>query len=300
MQFSERNNYYTRRKQVNIKKIFLIVAPKRFIKMRFKHNMGYKLDTKNPKTLTEKMYCFLLYNRNPIYTICADKVKVREYIKKKLGDEETAKICPYHYFVTDDPETITIDMLPEKFVLKSNHASGHIIICEDKTTFNLEESKKQMAFWLKVNYFYEWGEAQYKNIKPMIICEEILESDITDYRIFCFEGEPQFIRVTKHDVKSTTGYAVGIYNLKWEVENNIFNLIETPLICPKPQNFEQMLSIAKKLSSDFSFVRIDLYEVLGKIYFAELTFTPNGGSFRFKDNDIDLKYGSMIKGNLKN
>lgn len=280
-----------------IKKIVILCFPYLYQLNRYKKIYGKKPDLRNPCTFSEKIFKFIVNNRNKIYTICADKIKVREYLREKIEDVE--KYFPKTYFITDNIESITYEQLPEEFVLKSNHASGHIIICKDKNNFDLESAKRTMNSWLNENFYYKFGERQYKNIHPKIICEELLSENITDYRIFCLQGEPFYIRVTKHDERARLGYAVGTYDLKW---NKIDLLCESDTIeadFDKPIHLIEMTELSKKIAKDFDFVRVDLYDCENQIYIAELTFTPNGGMSKFINMEWDKKLGEMLPDEIK-
>lgn len=280
-----------------VKKQVISITPKLYTRHRYRKIMGRELNTKNPITYTEKIFCFIMYNKNPIFTRCADKIAVRDYLREKLPNANS--LFTHWYFTTDDIDSISKDSLPKQFVLKSNHASGQVMLCVDKESFDLEKAKKILIQWMKSNHYYAFGEQHYKNIKPQIICEELLTTDIVDYRIFCMGGKPVFTRVTKHDKRAKLGYAVGTYDIEWNPLDLLAIHDDVELKTDKPKRYEEMLSIATVIAKDFDFVRVDLYEVDDKIYFAELTFTPNGGMYHFRNMEWDLKLGELIPGDLK-
>lgn len=199
------------------------------------------------------------------------------------------------YGVWDSPNKIDFPSLPNSFVIKTNHASGQFILCKDKSELDVSTVKETFAKWLRVNYYYVNGEWQYKNIKPKVLCEELLEDDIADYRIFCFEGKPTYIKVTKHNINSPGGYDCAIFYPDWTEAEFTMAQNYGHLDITKPDNLDAMLEIAEKLSKDFHFVRVDLYSVSGKTYFAELTFTPNSGGEKFADPAVDLRFGNMFE-----
>lgn len=279
-----------------IRKALIRFSPRTFIKFRYRLNLKHYPDLDNPKTLSEKLVCRMLYDHDDLYTICADKVAVREYVKTKIEDAET--YYPQWYGVYENPDDIEFEELPNAFVLKSNHASGQVLICPNKKELDIDQTTALLKKWLKTNWYYEWGEWQYKNIKPQIICEELLENNIKDYRIFCFEGEPMFIRATIHDETAKTGYGVGVYDTKWD-KFPLWQDTDNIISVEKPKHLDTMVELSKRLSEDFHFVRVDLYEVNGKVYFSELTFTPNGGIYYFKPDYWDEKLGQAIVGDLK-
>lgn len=251
-------------------------------------------DLDHPKTFNEKVLWISLYYHNPIYTQCADKVDVKHYLEDKLGEKETQKLICQRYGVWDNPDDIDFDSLPDSFVLKSNHASGQFILCRDKKKLDIQQTKRVMKNWLKINYYYASGEWQYKNIKPKIICEKLLESDIVDYRIFCFEGKPTYIKTTRHNTHSTGGYDCALYYPDWTPTEFRMSQNYGEMTIEKPKRLDYMLSVATKLSQDFHFVRVDLYSVENEIYFAELTFTPNSGREKFDNESVDERFGAMF------
>ncbi len=282
-----------------LRKIFILVLPKLFLKLRYKRVFGFFPDLKNPKRFTEKIMYRIIYDHNPQYTYLADKVLVRDWINKKLKKEEGGgrkdEFFPKCYGIWNDVEKIDFKTLPKAFVLKSNHASGHIILCTNKDKLDMEQTKKIMKKWMKTNYYYEYGEWHYKNIKPQIICEELLDGNIIDYRFFCFKGEVAFIRATIHDSKSPSKYAVGSYTKNWEKTDIKFGDNDQIIDFDKPKQLDKMIHLAEIFSKDFSFVRVDLYNVNEKVYFSEMTFTPCGGGYRVTPDEWDFKLGDMFK-----
>lgn len=256
------------------------------LKRQFYRNMGYKLDLDDPKTLNEKLQWVKVHVRDPRITMCADKYAVRDYVAEKIGEQYLVPL----YGVYDSIEKIDIAQLPEQFVLKPNHESGRVIICRNKEKMDWVKTADTLNNWLHENYYYEWGEWGYKNIPPKIICEKLLAADIIDYRFFCFQGSPVLAKVT-HDRGHSSRKA--FLNLDFqsasmedrESKNSLFQ---------KPKQWNQMIQIAQCLSSEFPFVRVDLYEVAGAIYFGELTFTPANGMDSEIPDGWDLKMGKLF------
>lgn len=265
-----------------------------YSKMKYYEKFGFYPDLTNPTTFNEKTLWIAMNYHNPLYTKCADKVRVRQYLEEKIGKEKTDALVCKKYGIWDNPEDIDFDSLPNSFVLKSNHASGQVIICDNKATLDINKTKKQLKSWLKINFYYLMGEWQYKYIKPLIICEELLDSDIVDYRVFCFEGKPTYIKVTKHNSNSPGGYDYNMYYTNWEKTDFKMSQSYGELDFVKPDRLDYMLELAKKLSEDFHFVRVDFFTVASKVYFAELTFTPNSGCEKFTDFSVDKKFGSLF------
>lgn len=182
--------------------------PVSYIENRYHKIVKRTLNLNNPVTYTEKLQWRKLYDNNPLYTLCADKVKVRKFIEELFNQsklKDNILFFPHWYGIFDNPDAIDFQELPNKFVLKSNHASGQVIICKDKSELNITKTKRQLKKWINTNYYYIDAEKHYKDIKPKIICEELLDSNIIDYRLFCFEGEPYLIKVTQHNNRITGG-----------------------------------------------------------------------------------------------
>lgn len=265
-----------------------------YIKNTYEKVMGRSLHLDPPVTYTEKIQWQKLYDDNPLYTLCADKVAVREYITKNFLGGGVKISFPKWYGIYSSPGEINFQLLPDQFVLKSNHASCQVIICNDRKKLNLRKTRRELNNWLKTNYYYESAEKQYKNIVPKIICEELLENNIIDYRIFCFNGEPYLIKVTQHNDSVPGGYDSATYYKDWTKADIVWNQDHGQLEMEKPDRLNDMLEIARLLSRQFRFVRVDLYDVEDRIYFSELTFTPNSGFVKDISYEWDKKLGDMF------
>lgn len=271
--------------------------PKKYIEKRYYTSMKRHLDLENPILYTEKIQYRKLYEKKTLYTKLADKVTVREYVNtlmdEKLKSGELA--FPELYGIYDNPEDIRLENLPQSFVLKSNHASGHVILVEDKSSLKWKQEVKKMKAWMETNFYYVDAEWQYKNIKPKIICEELLDDDIIDYRFFCFKGEPYIIKVTRHSYKNRIHVPKQeTYFSNWTPVPFEWNKEFVRVQFDKPNNWETMLDIARNLAKGFEFVRVDLYTIRDQIYFSEYTFTPNSGFEKDLPLEWDKKLGSMF------
>ena len=269
---------------------------------------GRIINLKNPRLFTEKIQWLKIYDCTPIKTRLADKIAVREWVKEKIGEKYLKKV----YGIYEKYEDIDFSKLPEEYVIKTNHGCNmQLLVIEggkpDKS------QKERFNNFLKINYAYKSGyEMQYKDIKPLIFTEEYIKnfhplcqnsSDFSDYRpelfeylIFCFNGEPKLILFASG--KRTDKICCTMFDTQW---NHLhFNyggyLHEDPV--PVPENFDKMLGIARTLSKDFKFVRVDLHNVDGKIYFGEMTFTPASGYMKFCPRKYDRILGGML--DLKN
>lgn len=256
------------------------------IRRNFYRKLGYKLNLKNPQTFNEKIQWFKLFVRDPMVTRCADKYAVREYVKKKVGGAVLVPLLGVYNTV----EEIELGELPHEFVFKPNHEAGRVIICHDKDKIDWKRQADVMKNWLRENYYYQTGEWQYKNISPKILCEKLLHGEIIDYKFFCFGGEPILVQIIGN--RKDEHFDLGNYDLSFELiecrgDETYFSKMK------KPPHWDKMIQIAEVLSSDFPFVRVDLYDLEGKVYFGELTFTPADGMGTYFSYKIDKRLGSL-------
>ncbi len=259
------------------------------MKMR-DHNMTY--DESNLVTIQDKIN-YLTIHESPDYkSKIVDKIGLHEYSKKVLGKD----ICVPILKIYNHSNEVNLDELPNKFVLKCNHGSGMNIICNNKEYFNITVAKTLLNKWLSENYGIINYEFQYLNVKPKIFAEEFLKDNIEDYKVYCFHGKPKFIRVQKtiEGENKINNY----YDLDWKLTD-----LETGLphyhrmenyTFQKPKKLNLMIEYAKKLSSEFVFVRVDFYEFNETIYLGELTFTPSNGIFRLKNQEQCIYLGNLI------
>lgn len=258
---------------------------------------GYKkfVNLKNPKYFGEKIQWMKIYGNLEQYGDLVDKYKVREKIKKDIGEEYLIPLIG----VYDSPDDIDFDLLPNKFVLKVNHGSGYNIICKDKSKLNIENTKMKLNKWLSEDYAEIKKEYQYKNIKRKIICEEFVNDEngqLLDYKFFCFNGKAEFIKV---DIDRFDEHAVNIYDLDWNLlPMKVGDMPNSNRDIKKPDSLQEMIMIANKLATGFNFVRIDLYSIDNKVYFGEITLTSYGGLTPFYPLEKDLHYANKI--HLKN
>lgn len=253
---------------------------------------GYWPNLKNPNSFAEKLFHRMLYDRRNILTVVSDKLLVRNYVSERIGHEFLIPILWHGY----EPDLIPFDTLPKKFVIKTNHGCGFIIIVKDKETLNLDTARSLLRIWLKQNFCLdayigsEWG---YKNIEPAILIEQFIGvEDIppVDYKFYCFHGRVEFLtvhysRFIEHKTRS--------FDKNFQPYDFKYDFDQWDGYCEKPINFDKMVRIAELLSSDFDFIRVDLYNVNGKIYFGELTPYPGGVSTKFLPRYKDFYLGSL-------
>ena len=277
-------------------------ATLRFLPKKLVVNMenffAYKkfVSKKHPKYFGEKIQWLKLYGNLEQYNDYVDKYLVRNYIEKKIGKEHLIPLLG----VYDKAEEINYDKLPNQFVLKLNNGSGCNLIVKDKSKLNIAKTNKKLNKWLKLDYSKIKKEAQYKNIERKLLCEKYMvdkNGQLLDYKYFCFNGKPEFVKV---DFDRFTRHEANYYDTNWNLQSfkerkvgGIYENYHGKFEIPK--NADKMLAIAKKLCQDFQFVRVDLYNVDGKIYFGELTFTPASGRNPFAPLEQDLKIAKKIK-----
>lgn len=258
----------------------------------------YQPNLDNPRTFGEKIQWLKLHYHNPLLTQCADKYAVRQYVKNKIGEKYLVPILG----VWDDPSKIDFDALPRQFVLKVNWGSGQNIIVKDKTKMNRQHIVSKLQNWMnpKHNHYYHSLEWAYKNIAPKIVAEKYMEQingQLYDYKIFCFGGEPYCVYVAKDNIQGQpgTGCKISFWDLKWNKLSLRYGR-HLPVDCEieKPKEWEKMIYLAKVLSAEFPFARIDFYNIKGKIYFGEFTFYPGAGCNPIRPFKGEMEFGDKI------
>ncbi len=271
------------------------LSDEEYLSLVYKLKFGKKLDLVEPKTFNEKIQWLKLYDRKPVYTTMVDKYEAKKYVSEIIGEQY---IIP-SLGVWDKFEDIDFDTLPEQFVLKTTHDSGGIVICKDKKTFDKQRAKKKIEWSLNREYYYLWREWPYKNVKPRILAEAYMEdtqtSELRDYKFFCFDGEVKALFIATERQKDGE-------EVKFDFFDMDFNHLKlrqghpNAAVCPeKPEKFDEMRCLAGKLSKGIPHVRVDFYEVNGKVYFGELTFSHFTGLVPFEPEEWDYTFGSWIQ-----
>jgi len=265
-----------------------------FLKLRYRAYMGQRLDLKNPTRFTEKLQWLKLNGRKPEYSRLVDKFAVREHIAEQFGEKYLIPLLG----VWDSVNEIDFSELPDQFVLKCTHDSGGIAICTDKRFFDVDSARKKLGKRLKHNYFWLCREYPYKNVKPRIICEQFMVdesgSELKDYKVFCFNGNPKFILV---DFNRMTRHSRNTYNMAWQLQSFVMNRYypDPSTEFSKPVCLDEMLSIAAKISEDYPFLRVDFYVIDDRLYIGEITFFPAAGLLIFEPPEFDSELGALIK-----
>ena len=263
-----------------------------YLKLKFKLRLGRKLDLKNPKTFNEKLQWLKLYYRKPEFTMMVDKYEVRKYIKEKIGEEYLIPLLG----VYESYEDIDFNKLPNRFVLKPTHTSGNVFICKDKLAIDHLELKKEINYWLDREYYWIHREWPYKNVKPRIICEKYMVDEsgigLKDYKYFCFNGEPKAMFVaTDRGIDTRFNF----YDMQFNHLPFTQHYKNSTKKINKPAGFDEMVILAKTLSKEIPHVRVDFYDINGKIYFGELTFYHLGGFEKFEPAKYDQVFGSWLE-----
>ena len=251
------------------------------LRIRYFYYFRKCLKLHNPQTLGAKIQWMKLhlygYDQDPIYTQCADKYKVREYVKS-CGCEN---ILNDLIAVYDKPEEIEWNKLPQKFALKWNFGNGYNIICQDKDKLDISQTFTRLKKWGQEEPWLKSGEVQYRHTERKIIIEKYIEPERgvlpVDYKFYCFHGEPLIIFTCENRASGSPKFYY--YDRDWNVKRIDQTTFNTPthISLPKPKHLEEMIQHAENLSKRFPFVRVDFYDTPQQVYFGELTFTPAGG-----------------------
>ena len=285
--------YYSRR----------LWSDKLYLSLIYRAKMGHWINWRSPQTFTEKIQWLKLYNRKPIYTTMVDKAEVKKYVADKIGDQ---------YIIPtiggwDTVDDIEWDSLPNQFVLKTTHGGGGcgIVICKNKENFDIAAAKKKLKKAIASDIYYTYREWPYKNVPKRIIAEKYLTSgnisnmsdetlDLYDYKFFCFGGKVKFFKIDfgrfiEHHANyySTMGKLLDFGEIGLAPDPNIK--------IDLPDNLSEMIRIAEVLSNKESLIRVDLYNVQGRIYFGELTFFPASGLGLWTKDTVDEMIGKYIK-----
>lgn len=276
-----------------ILKTLSFVPDKIMIQLQYRIKLGRKLALKNPKRYTEKIQWYKLHYRNPIMIQCVDKYAVRDYIKKKGYQSTLTKL----YGVYHAPDAIDFGQLPDKYIIKTTNGSGTNIICRNNNEIDVTAIRKKLQDYMNRPHISAGREWAYYGVKNRIVVEELLEDksqpgkEIVDYKFLCFSGRVFCVVV---DIDRFTNHKRNFYSTNWKrlsVSSDHENF--EPDI-NKPENLSEMVEIAEVLSEDFPAVRVDLYNVNGKVYFGELTFYPWSGYVQFEPDDFDFMIGEKF------
>lgn len=276
-------------------KVCRFIPDKVWIQIKYRMFFGRFCNFKSPQSYNEKLQWLKLYYRKPLMTTMVDKYEAKKYVANLIGEEYIIPTIG----VWDKFEDINFDTLPNQFVLKCTHDSGGLVICRDKSKLDISAACKRINKSLKRNYYYMHREWPYKNVKPRIIAEKYMEDEsgyeLKDYKWFCFDGHPKalFIAMDRGVEGEETKFDFYDENFKHLPFTN--GHPNSPHPAPKPISFEKMKELASKLSEGIPHVRVDFYDINGKIYFGELTFYHWSGMVPFEPKEWDYTFGIWLK-----
>ena len=281
---------------------FYAINPRHYpmmIAQRYENFMGKPLDWDNLQTYVEKMQWIKLYDSTPIKSRLADKFLVRQWITEKIGSEYLIPLLG----VWDKFDDINFDALPNQFVLKCNHGSGMNIICRDKKNFDKENAREKLTAWLKEDFGVRFFEPHYSKIPRKIIAEKLMidedKPDLDGYKFWCFDGKPFYCghETGRTADLQTDNMRIDNFDMDWnhtEIENSAHPNSDHPEKILKPKNFELMKELATKICKNFAHVRVDFYEIEGRVYFGEMTFVPGGHPIKWNSKGTDEHFGSLM------
>lgn len=267
----------------------------RYIRLKWWSTMDYSLNLKNPKTFNEKIQWLKLHDRNPEYIKMVDKVEAKKYVASIIGEEYIIPTIGVYEKVDD----IDFEKLPKQFVLKCTHDSNGVVICKDKSTFDIKKAKTKLERGLAQSYYCYNREWPYKGVKPRIIAEKFMTDDengaeLKDYKWFCFDGTPKYLFIATDRFTDGKQTKFDFYDTSFKHLPFTNGHPNASKAIKKPAGFEKMKEISACLSQGLPHVRVDLYDIKGKIYFGELTFYHWSGFMPFKPQEWDYKFGELI------
>lgn len=265
-----------------------------FIQAQYRGKTGRVLEVDRPRGLSEKLNALKLLPATDLQTICADKIKVRDYVAERVGKDLLIPAILATYRLRDlTPRNIRQDA----FVLKTNHDFGGVVICRDRSAFDWGAARAKLADHLAFNHWYRHREPVYRDIRPGVLVEEFLLADgpdgLREFKIFCFHGRPHFIMVIreKDGVRTKT-----VFDTDWQpLPVRRRGAPCEPEAIAAPQSLPTLLDVATELSAPFAFSRVDLYENFGRVLFGEITFFPEGGMDVFEPYEWELRFGDLLR-----
>lgn len=270
-------------------------ADKWYLNIRYSKKFGKNPDWKNPTTFNEKLQWLKINYRKDEFTKMVDKYAVREYITEKIGKEYLIDLVGGPW---ENPEDIDFDALPNQFVLKCTHDSGSVFICKDKKNFDIAEVKKKISKALKFNMYWYGREWPYKNVKPRIIAEKYMVdesgTELKDYKLFCFQGTPEILFIACDRYVENTETKFNFYDMDFNLLPFTHGHPNSDAPIKRPASLEKMKELASILSAGLPHLRVDFYDINGRIYFGELTFFHHSGFVPFEPEFWDKKLGDMI------
>ena len=280
-----------------IKNILSTLSPRFTTYLMYLYNFRRLPDFDNPKDINDWLQKLKLgeYYHNPVITQCVDKYRVRDYITNK-GLE---KILPDLYVGgIENPDELRSywEKFPDALVIKCNHGCGYNMLINDKRSVNMDDAISQLKEWLEEDHWKKYCEPQYMDVKKCVLAEEYLGDEIKTYKFYCFNGEPKVLYVSANGANGEKDLYLDYFDMDWNwmdltLEGHLHNLDGYE----KPVCFDEMIKVSRILAKDFPFVRVDLYDVAGKVYFSELTFIPTGGNMKLTPSKYLIEWGEWMK-----
>lgn len=277
------------------KGFFNWMSDEMYLKMRYKKKLGRKLDLDNPHTYNEKLQWLKLHDRRPEYTMMVDKYEAKKYVADRIGEQYIIPTLG----VWNSFDEIDFDTLPNQFVLKCTHDSGGLVICKDKKVFDRDAARKKINKSLANNYYLHGREWPYKNVKHRIIAETYMEDtqtqELRDYKFFTFDGVAKALFIATERQTQGEETKFDFFDMDFQHLDFTNGHPNAGVKPEKPQNFNEMKRLAEILSEGIPHLRVDFYEVNGRTYFGELTFSHWSGMTPFEPEKWDEIFGNWIK-----
>ncbi len=266
-----------------------LISDESHAKLLFWIMFGYVPDLEKPKTMNEYICATKISDEKLHYWCYTDKYEVRNYVAKTVGVQYLNDVLGIY----DSFEEIDFDKLPDAFAMKATHGSSYNMIVSDKAKLDFSAAEKKFGKWLKENFYFKDREKNYKSIKPRIMCDAFLrptDGQLEEYKLFCFKGKVGFIQ---HNKQIDGRRCDNIFDPQWNIlpVKYGYDGFEGDT---KPENGDELISVAEKLAAPFEFVRVDLYNVDGRIVFSELTFHSGGGLVPFEPKEYDRHFGKLL------
>jgi hypothetical protein len=295
-----KKNPYRIAKSLARRGLLNFLSDKAYLSLMYRACFGTKINWDAPKTFSEKLQWIKLYDRKDIYSTMVDKYASKAFVSERIGGEYVIPVVGGPW---DDPDEIDFDALPDQFVLKTTHDCGGVLICKDKSTLDTQAAKHFLEEHLKRKYYLSCREWPYKNVKPRIFAEMYLsdldgDAGVCDYKFFTFNGEPKLMYIASgrdYAQKDKQVVYADFFDMNYNHVDLRIDHDNAPVCPPKPRNFELMVECARKLAQGTKHVRVDFYEVGGKLYSGELTFFHCGGLQEFITAQWEMVMGDWIR-----
>ena len=265
-----------------------------YLRLVYPRIVGRPLHLRHPVTLNEKTNWLKIHDRRPVYRIMADKLKAKQFVADKAGSQFVVPLLGSW----DKFDDIPFDSLPDRFVLKTNHDSGGVVICRDKATLDMDAARRKLEKSLARDYFRQFREWAYKGMPRKILAEEFLEppdgGELVDYKVFTFNGEAK-LAFAATNRQGPGDVLMNFYDRDWNSIPVARLHARNPVETPKPAGWETMIRLAETFGKDMYLLRTDCYQVGDRVYVGELTIYPSGGIDPFDPESYDTLFGSWLK-----